>query len=143
MTMQARVADSVARPRFYASLLGILAGLALILAVIGVYGILSYMVSQRRQEIGVRIAMGAGAGDIMALVMRHGARLTAIGLGVGLFAALVLTRFLQGMLFGVTATDPVTFVAVPAVMTLVGLLACYAPARRAIRVDPVAVLRGD
>ena len=120
-----------------------LAGLALILAAIGIHGILSYMVSQRRREIGVRMAIGAGAGTILALVLRHGAQLTATELIVGLGAAFALTRLLQGMLFGVAPTDVTTFVAVPLVLSVVGLLACYAPARRATRVDPVTVLRGD
>jgi putative ABC transport system permease protein len=143
MTMEARLAGSVARPRFYALVLGLFSVVAATLAALGIYGILAYLVSQRRREIGIRLAVGAGRPDILALVVRHGAMLVAVGLVAGLVGAVALTRLMQGMLFGVSPTDPATFVAVPIALAAVGLLACYGPALRATRVDPVSVLRAE
>ncbi len=141
MTMEARLSASVAQPRFYAVLVGLFAALALTLAAVGIYGLLSYTVSQRKREIGVRIALGAQPGDILTLVLRQGLLLTAIGIAVGLAGAFAVTRLLASLLFGVTTTDPATFVAVPVVLAGVALLACYLPARRAARVDPIEALR--
>ena len=143
MTMDARLSGSVARPRFYALLLGLFATLALVLAAVGVYGILAYTVSQRRREIGIRMAVGARQASILALVLRQGATLTALGLVFGVLAALATTRLLRGLLFGVTPNDMTTFVVAPLVLGAIGLLACYLPARRAARVDPVLALRGE
>ena len=141
MTMEARLATSVAQPRFYALLLGLFASLALTLAGVGIYGMLSYLVSQRSTEIGVRMALGARQSSILTLVLRQGAWLTGIGLVIGLGGAYAVTGLLTSLLFGVTATDPITFAIVPLILMTVALLACYIPARRATRVDPMVALR--
>ena len=143
MSMEARLSASVAQPRFYAVLLGGFAALALALAVVGVYGVLSYSVRQRRREIGVRMAVGADAGDVLRLVMRQGAAMIAVGLALGLGAALLASRVLTTLLFGVTARDPVVFAAVAVLLGAVGLLACYLPARGASRIDPLDALRSN
>jgi ABC-type antimicrobial peptide transport system permease subunit len=136
-------AASVSRPRFLAQLLGLFAGLALLLAAIGTYGILSYSVSERRKEIGIHMALGATRGTVLGMVLGQGARLTVVGLGAGIGAALVLTRFLQTQLFNVKPTDPGTIAAVVGFITLVAAAACYLPASRATRVDPMVVLRDE
>jgi len=141
MTMEARVSASVAAPRFYALMLGLFALLAVVLAAVGIYGVLSYNVSQRHREIGVRMALGAEGRDILALVVRQGLLLTLIGVVIGLVAALGTTRFLTTLLFGVTPTDPVTYAGISALLLAVAILACWIPARRAIRVDPMTALR--
>lgn len=140
-TMAHTVAESIAGKRFTMSLLGVFAALALVLASIGIYGVLSYLVGQRTQEIGVRMALGAQPLDVLRMVLRDGARMTLAGIGIGVVAALLLTRLMASMLFGVSPTDPVTFVGVAAVLCLVALLACYLPARRAMKVSPVVALR--
>ena len=122
-------------------LLGAFAVLGLILASVGIYGVVSYSVSQRTHEIGVRMALGAERGDVLKIVVGQGLRSVLIGTGVGVAASLGLTRFLQTMLFGVKPTDPVTFVAVSLVLLVVAWLACYIPARRATKVDPIVALR--
>jgi putative ABC transport system permease protein len=124
-------------------LLGAFAGLALLLAAVGLYGVLSYAVTQRSRELGLRIALGASTGSVMRLVVARGLSLTAAGLGIGLALAWALTRTLQNVLYGVAAGDPATFAAVVGVLGIIALAACYIPARRAARLDPIAVLRAD
>jgi putative ABC transport system permease protein len=140
-TLDAVVAKSIARPRFNALLLSIFAGVALVLASVGIYGVMNYSASQRTQEIGIRMALGAKPGDILRLVVGHGMKLTAAGIAIGLTASLALTRVISNLLFGVTATDLPTFLGVSALLTAVALLANYFPARRATRVNPVVALR--
>jgi putative ABC transport system permease protein len=140
-TMQANVQESIAPQRFNLLLLGLFAAVAVFLAAVGVYGVLSYSVTQRTREIGVRVAMGAQRGSILAMTIREGMKLTFAGAAIGLVGALLLTRLMAGLLYSVTARDPLTFVAVIAVMSLVSLAACYLPARRATRVDPLVALR--
>ena len=141
MTMDARLSAAVAQPRFYAGFVGFFAALALFLAAFGIYGLLSYIVAQRRREIGVRMALGAQRGDILALVVRQGAALVAAGAVVGLLAAAVSSRVLESFLYGVTADDRLTFVGAPLVLIVVALVACWLPARRATRIDPMDALR--
>ncbi len=141
MTMVARLSLAVAQPRFYAYLVGFFAALALFLAASGIYGLLSYTVAQRRGEIGIRMALGARRGDILALVIRQGAVLVAAGVVVGLAGAAASSRVLESFLYGVAADDRLTFVAAPLALAAVALVACWLPARRATRVDPMEVLR--
>jgi ABC-type antimicrobial peptide transport system permease subunit len=135
--------ESIRRPRLLAQLLGGFAGLALLLAAIGTYGVLSYMVAERRREIGIRMALGADQGSVLGQVMKQGLVLTAIGVAAGLAGAFALNRVIASMLFGVEPTDPTTMVAVVATITLVAAIACWLPAWRASRVDPNIVLRDD
>ena len=130
-----------AQQRFVALLLTLLAGVALVLAAIGIYGIVAYSVAARQHEIGIRMALGAERRDVLRLVIRQGLKLALIGVAIGIAGALVLTRFLSSLLYGVKATDPITFIAVSLLLTAVSLLACYIPARRAAKVDPVVALR--
>src|SRR5262249_23845991 len=133
-SMDEKVSEFLSHPRFRAVLLGVFAALAVILAAVGIYGILSQSVSQRTQEIGVRIALGAQTGDVLKLVVGQGILLTVIGLGAGLAASVALTRFLSSLLYGVSATDPRTLAGNALLIIVVALIACYVPARRAARV---------
>ncbi len=138
---EAVVADSIASQRFSVILLGAFAGLALLLAGIGIYGVLSYLVGQRTREIGVRMALGAQRLDVLRMVLQDGARMTLAGAAIGIVAALGLTRLMASMLFGVKPTDPITFGLVAVVLCGIALLAAYVPARRAANVDPMVALR--
>ena len=139
--MEKTVADSVSNKRFTMTLLGVFALLALLLASTGIYGVLSYMVGQRTKEIGVRLALGAQKLDVLGMVLKDGARMTLAGIFIGLVGALALTRLMRTMLYGIRPTDPLTFVSVAAVLGAVAMLACYLPARRAMKVDPMEALR--
>src|SRR5690348_1725524 len=140
-TMDAILSGSIGRWRFNTVVLGIFAGLALLLAAIGLYGVLSYSVAQRTHEIGIRTALGAEKSDVLRMIVGQGIRLALIGVAVGIAGALALTRFLSSLLYGVKPTDPLTFVAVSLILIAVALLACYIPARRASKVDPMVALR--
>jgi predicted permease len=140
-TLTTLVSDSLSQPRFAMLLLASFGLLALLLASIGMYGVISYSVMQRTQEIGIRIALGAERHNVLGMVLRQGARLALIGIGVGLVGAFAATRAIGGFLYGIEATDPLTFVAVSLLLIAIGLLACYLPARRATRVDPIVALR--
>jgi len=140
-TMDQLLADSLSRSRFTMLLLGIFAAVALVLASVGIYGLIAYSVTQRTQELGIRIALGAQRRDVLQLVLAQGTRLTFLGVAIGVFAALALSRLLATLLFGVSATDPLTFAGVAALLAVVALLACFIPARRATRVDPLVALR--
>jgi putative ABC transport system permease protein len=141
-TLEARILTGLARPRLYAVLVGGFAVLALLVASVGLFGVLSYSVAQRRRELAVRSALGATRGDIMRLVFRQGSLVAVVGVMAGLAMAATLTRSMAALLYGVTAYDVTTFVAVPLVLFAVSALACALPARRAARQDPLTVLRG-
>ncbi|MBO0858402.1 MAG: ABC transporter permease [Chloracidobacterium sp.] len=142
-TMSDTVADSLARPRFLSLLLGAFSIISLALAAVGIYGVMSYSVSRRTQEIGVRVALGARASDVLMMVLGQGTKLAAVGVGIGLAGAFALTRVMSTLLFEVSVTDPATFAAVVALLAFVTLLACYVPARRATKVDPMIALRRE
>ena len=135
------VSDSIGAQRFTMILLGVFAALALLLSAVGIFGVISYVTGQRTQEIGIRVAMGAQSSDVLRLVLGHGMRVALLGVAIGLAAALGLTRLIASQLYGVSANDPLTFVGVAALLTLVALAACYIPARRAMLVDPMVALR--
>ncbi len=142
-TMDQLVAANLAQSRFSAMLLNWLSGLALLLAAVGIYGVLAYSVVQRTGEFGVRLALGAQAGDILKLVIGQGMRLIAIGLGLGLAASFALTQLISKLLFGVSATDPLSFAGIALLLTAIALFACWLPARRATHVDPLTALRHE
>jgi len=140
-TMDEIAAESVARQRFSMMLLAIFAAVALVLAAVGIYGVMSYSVTQRRNEIGIRMALGAQRRDVLKLTVGQGLKLVLVGVAVGLVGAFVLTRLMVSLLFGVGATDPATFIAISVILVGVALFASYIPARRATRVDPLVALR--
>jgi ABC-type antimicrobial peptide transport system permease subunit len=140
-TMDQIIADSLAARRFSMILLGIFAALALLLSSVGIYGVISYLVGQRTQEIGIRVALGARRWDVLRLVLSHSVQMAVLGVLIGVAASLALTRLMDKMLYGVSATDPITFFAVAIILTCVALAASYIPARRAMRVDPIIALR--
>ena len=142
-TMDELIGQTTGPRRFSLFLLGGFAALAVVLASIGLYGVMSYMVTQRSRELGVRLALGAGTGDVLGLVLRQAVALALAGVVIGLVAALALTRVMQGMLFHVGATDPLTFVLVPLLLVGVAMFASWLPARRATRVDPIEALRAE
>ena len=141
--MQDRLHDSLARQRFSTLMLGAFAAFALLLAAVGVYGVMSYLVSQSTHDIGVRVALGAQPGNILGLVVRQGMELAAIGIVGGLIGSLVLTRAMTSLLFGVSSTDAVTFSSVALILGLVAFAATVIPARRATSVDPMVALREE
>ena len=135
------MAATVAQPRFRTWLIGIFAALALMLAAVGVYGVMSYSVTQRTSEIGIRVTLGAQPWDVFRIIVGQGFKLALVGVGVGLIAALILTRTLQSFLYGVSASDPLTFAGVAIILIAVAAAASFIPARRATRVDPTVALR--
>jgi len=140
-TAEAQISEINAAPRSQSLLLGIFGALGFVLALIGVYGVMSYLVAQQTREIGIRMALGADPQGILRLVISHGLKLTVAGVTIGVITSLALTRFMRNLLFGITATDPLTFAGVAVALTLVALGACYIPARRATRIDPLLALR--
>jgi len=142
-TMDEWVSNTAAQPRLNAILLAVFACVALLIAAIGIYGVLSYSVNQRTREIGLRMALGAPRGRVLLLIVREGMAVGAIGIGVGIAGALALSRALASLVFDVPVRDPLTYAAVAAALTLVALAACVIPARNASRVDPMVTLRCD
>ena len=140
-TMDQRVSEASALRRFQTSLFGVLAGVALFLAAIGLYGVMAYSVRQRTSEIGIRIALGAQPTNVLRLIVRQGMILAFVGIVIGVVGAFALTRFLSSLLYGIAPTDPTTYIVVSFVLLAVSFLACYIPARRATRVNPVVALR--
>jgi putative ABC transport system permease protein len=143
LTMTEVVSRSIYRPRLFAILFGVFAGMALLLASVGIYGVMSYSVAQRTHEIGIRLALGARRGDVLRLIVVQGMKLTAVGTVIGLAGALALTRLIRSLLFEASTTDPLTFGLVAALLGIVALLACYIPAWRATKVDPLVALRHE
>jgi putative ABC transport system permease protein len=140
-TMDDLLSETVAQPRLQAGLLGLFAGLAVLLAAVGLYGVLAYVVSRRTREIGIRLALGAKRRTVLAMIVRQGMRLALIGAAAGIVAALTLTRLMRGLLHGVSPLDPLTFAAVPVLLAAITLFACWLPARRAAKTDPMEALR--
>jgi len=142
-SMEEYLSASVAQPRFSSTLLAIFSAVALVLTIVGLYGVISYSVAQRTNEIGIRLALGAQTRDVLLMVVRHGSKIILTGLAIGLALAFALTRWIETLLFGVTAKDPFTFAAVSVLLAIVALLACYVPALRATKVDPMHALRRE
>ena len=139
--MTETIGNSLYAARMGAILLGIFGALALLLAAVGLYGVMSYVVSRRTREIGIRMALGAQSSDVFKLVLKEGMTLVAIGVALGLVKAMIVTRLLASFLYGISATDEITFASIPLILALVALVACYLPARRAMKVDPMVALR--
>jgi ABC-type antimicrobial peptide transport system permease subunit len=142
-TMTERVAEVTSRSRFIAQLLGLFAGLALLLSAIGIYGVMAYNVSMRSREMGIRIALGAQARDVLGMVMRDGLVVIVAGLAIGLGAAWAATRVLRSQLYDISAADPMTFIVAALVLACIACFACYFPARRGTKVDPITALREE
>jgi putative ABC transport system permease protein len=142
-TMQQVVSESVSQPRLYTLLLGVFAAVAMILAAVGIYGVMNYLVTQRIHEIGIRMALGAQSSHIFRMIVGQGMLLVLIGVAVGLVTAFLLTRIMESLLFGVSARDLATFVGIPIVLAVVAFLSIYIPARRAMRVNPMVALRQE
>ena len=140
-SMEEYLSASVAAPRFNTTLLSIFAGVALVLTIVGLYGVMSYSVVQRTNEIGIRLALGAQSRDVLLMIVKQGSKLIVLGLVIGLLGAFLATRVISSLLFGVTTKDPFTFVAAAVLLAIVALLACYIPAWRATKVDPLEALR--
>ena len=140
-TMDSVISESLAAKRFVMVLLGVFAALAVILSAVGIYGVISYIAAQRTQEIGIRMALGAGRANVLGMVLSEAGRMALLGVGIGLVTAFALTRLMSSILFGVSTHDPLTYLGVAALLMLVALAACYIPARRATRVDPMVALR--
>ena len=140
-TMEEVVAESIWQPRLYAMLFAVFAGGALLLALIGIYGVMAFLVQTRTHEIGIRMALGASARDIFKLIVGRGMKLTAVGVVIGVAGAIALTRLMHSLLFNTSATDPCTFILISLLLSLAAFFACYLPARRAARVDPLIALR--
>jgi putative ABC transport system permease protein len=140
-TMEEYISASVSSPRFNSTLLSLFAAVALVLTIVGLYGVMSYSVAQRTNEIGIRMALGAQTRDVLRMMLSQGFKLVLGGLVIGLIGAYALMRVISNLLFGITAKDPITFAAVALILFVVALLACYIPARRAARVDPMEALR--
>jgi len=139
--LQEIVANSIAKQRLAMILLSVFSTLALVLSAVGIYGVISYLTGQRTHEIGIRVALGASASDVLRMIVGEGMRIALIGVGIGIAAALGLTRLITKLIFGVGANDPLTFIGVAVLLSGVALVACYIPARRATRVDPIIALR--
>jgi len=142
-SMEQVIADKLWRGRLAMTLLGLFAVLAVVLAGLGIYGAISYSVAQRTSEIGIRMALGARSADVLRMVLRQGLAVVGSGVAIGVFGSWILTRTLTGLLYGVTATDPLTFAVVPVLLIALSTVACCAPALRAARVDPVTALRDE
>jgi putative ABC transport system permease protein len=142
-SMEQLIDESLWERRLWGTLFAVFAGLALLLAAVGIYGVMNYLISQRTREIGIRMALGAGRGAVLAMVLRHGMTLVLGGVMAGTVAALILSRAIRGMLFGVSANDPFTLAAAPLFLITIAFGACYLPARRAASVDPLDALRQE
>ncbi len=142
-TLDETIALNLARQRFAVALLGAFAAIGLLLAAVGVYGVMAYSVSRRTREMGIRMALGAQSGDVLRMVLREGLKLTAIGVAIGLLAALAITQSMKNLLYGVSVADPLTFAGVPFLLVVVAMIACWLPARRAAKTDPMTSLRQE
>jgi putative ABC transport system permease protein len=140
-TMEEVVAEAIWQPRLYAMLFAVFAGGALLLALIGIYGVMAFLVQTRTHEIGIRMALGASARDVFKLIVGRGMKLTAVGVVIGVGGAIALTRLMHSLLFNTSATDPFIFILISALLSLAAFFACYLPARRAAKVDPLIALR--